>query len=82
VEATVAFTVHYTPKAAPPNAEALDKAQIIGLLVGAVPPSRVAAIVKRRGIKFAATADDLNEIRAAGGSDELIQAIQEVGTHP
>ena len=77
VEAKVAFTVHYAPKAAPVNPKALDKAEIISLLQGAVPASRVAGIVQERGIKFTPTADDLNEIRAAGGSDELIQAIQQ-----
>jgi hypothetical protein len=77
VEAKFAFTVHYSPKAAPPNPRALDKAEIISLLLGAVPASRVAEIVKERGIKFAPTTDDLNEIRAAGGSDELVQAIQQ-----
>ena len=41
VEAKLAFTVHYTPKAAPVNPRALDKAEIISLLVGAVPASRV-----------------------------------------
>jgi hypothetical protein len=77
MEAKVAFTVHYTPKAAPVNPKALDKAEIISLLQGAVPASRVAEIVRERGIKFTPTADDLNEIRTAGGSDELIQAIQQ-----
>jgi len=77
MEAKVAFTVHYTPKAAPVNPKALAKAEIISLLQGAVPASRVAGIVNERGIKFTPTADDLNEIRAAGGSEELIQAIQQ-----
>ncbi|MDR3674468.1 MAG: hypothetical protein P4N24_03185 [Acidobacteriota bacterium] len=77
VETNVAFTVRYTPKAAPVNQRGLDKAEIISLLQGAVPASRVAEIVKERGIKFAPTADDLNDIRAAGGSDELIEAIQQ-----
>jgi hypothetical protein len=77
VQTGVAFTVHYTPKAAPVNPRALDKAEIISLLQGDVPASRVAGIVKERGVKFNPTADDLNEIRAVGGSDELIQALQQ-----
>lgn len=77
VEAAVAFTVHYAPKVAPVNPRALDKADIISLLQGAVPASRVAGIVQERGIKFNPTPDDMNEIRAAGGGDELIQAIQQ-----
>jgi hypothetical protein len=55
----------------------LAKAEIVSLLQGAVPAARVAAIVKERGIKFTPTADDLKEIRDAGGDDELIQAIQQ-----
>jgi hypothetical protein len=77
VEASVAFTIHYTPKAAPVNPKALDKTAIISLLVGAVPPPRIVEIVKERGIKFTPTTDDLNEIRAAGGNDELLQALQQ-----
>ena len=77
LETKVAFTIHYTPKAAPVNTRGLDKAEIISLLVGAVPALRVVDIVKERGIKFNPTADDLSEIRAAGGGDELIQAVQE-----
>ena len=77
VEAKVAFTVQYTPKPAPVNPRALGKADIISLLQGAVPASRVAVIVQDRTIKFTPTADDLNDIRAAGGDDELIQAIQQ-----
>lgn len=77
VQATMAFTVHYTPKIAPVNPQALDKAEIISLLEGSVPAARVAEIIKQRGVKFTPTADDLNEIRAAGGSDEVIRAIQQ-----
>jgi len=77
VEAKVAFTVNYTPKAAPVNPRALDKAAIISLLTGGVPAPRVAAIVKERTVKFTPTADDLNDIRSAGGGDDLIQAIEQ-----
>jgi len=77
VEAKVTFTVHYTPKGAPVNPRALDKTEIISLLQGAVPASRVAEIIQQRGIKFSPTPDDLSEIRAAGGSEELIQSIQQ-----
>lgn len=77
VETNVTFTIRYTPKAPPFNPKALGKAEIISLLQGAVPSSRVAGIVKDRGVKFTPTAEDLNDIRAAGGDDELIQAIQQ-----
>jgi hypothetical protein len=81
-EAMVAFKVHYTPAATPVNPKGLDKAEIISLLAGAVPSPRVAEIVNQRGIKFSPTADDLSEIRTAGGTDELIQAIQTAAPHP
>jgi hypothetical protein len=77
VEAKLVFLVHYTPKAAPPNPRALDKQDIISLLQGGVPTTRVVEIIKDRGIKFAPTADDLNNLRAAGGNEELIQVIQQ-----
>jgi len=77
VEAQLMVLVHYTPKVAPMNPRALDKQEIIDLLHGEVPGARVAELIKERGIKFRPTPDDLNVIRAEGGSDELIQAIQE-----
>jgi len=73
-EAKLVFLVHYTPKA--PNPRALAKDDIIALLQGAVPHARIVEIIKERGVKFPATADDLNDIRAAGGDDELIQAVR------
>jgi hypothetical protein len=76
-EATVVFLVHYAPKAAPPNPRALDKQDILSSLNGGVPTARVLVIIKDRGIKFAPTADDLKNFRAAGGNEELIQVIQQ-----
>jgi hypothetical protein len=39
-------------------------------------------LIKDRGIKFSPSADDLNEIRGAGGTDELIQALQQAALQP
>jgi hypothetical protein len=77
LETKVAFTVHYRAKAAPVNPKALDKADIISLLQGAVSAVRVAGIVRDRGVKFVPSADDLDQIRSAGGDEELIQAIRQ-----
>ncbi len=77
VETTLAFTLHYTPKVAPPNSRALSKEEIVSLLKGDVPSARVEQLVNDRGIKFTPTAADLSEIRRAGGSAELVQAIQQ-----
>jgi hypothetical protein len=82
VETKLVFLVHYTPKAVPPNPRALDKQDIISLLQGGVPNTRIAEIIKDRGIKFSPSADDLNDIRGEGGNDELVQAIQQAALHP
>ena len=77
IESHLALLVHYKPKAAPANPRGLDKQEILTLLHGDVPAASVVALIKERGIKFRPTADDLIVIRAEGGSDELIQAIQQ-----
>lgn len=71
------FIVRYTPKTAPANPRALGKDEIISLLQGGVPDSHVTELVKDRGIKFVPTSADLNDIRAAGGGEDLIQAVQQ-----
>jgi hypothetical protein len=55
----------------------LGKAEILSLLKGDVPSDRVTELVKERGIKFAPTPDDLKDIRSAGGSNELVDAISQ-----
>jgi len=79
VEAQLVFIVQYTPKL-PPDPRALSKPQIISLLQGGVLSSRIVAIVRERGVKFMPTADDINDLRAAGADDELIGAIQQAAT--
>jgi len=74
------FVAHFTPKAAPANPRALGKEEIISLLQGGVPVEHVAQLVKDRGIKFTPAPADLNDIRVAGGSEELIQTIQQAAT--
>jgi hypothetical protein len=80
VQAKLVLTVNYKPKTAPVNTKGLDKQDIVGLLQGGVPPARIVDLINQRGIKFSPSADDLNEIRAAGGTDELIQAIQQAAS--
>ncbi|HXW15190.1 MAG TPA: hypothetical protein VEN79_11830, partial [Terriglobia bacterium] len=82
VETRLTLTVHYKPKTAPVNPRALGLADIIALLQGGVSPARIADLVKDRSIKFSPSEDDLNAIRAAGGTDELIQAIQQAAPQP
>jgi hypothetical protein len=52
------------------------------LLQGGVSIERLVEIVKDRGVKFSPTADDLKDIRAEGGNDELIGAIQQAAAPP
>jgi hypothetical protein len=82
VETNLALTVNYKPKPAPASPRALDRLDIIGLLQGGVPLARILDLIKERGIKFSPSADDLNGIRAAGGTDDLIQAIRQAAPHP
>jgi hypothetical protein len=82
LETKLVFVVRYTPKPAPVPPKGLSMQEIISLLHGEVPSSRVAELVKERGIKFSPTDAELNQIRAEGGTDELIQAIQQAAPHP
>jgi hypothetical protein len=54
----------------------LNQVQVFALLVGQVPSHRVAMLVQERGIDFEPTDDYLQEVRLAGGEDELISALQ------
>ena len=66
--------------AKPPEAASamkpLNQVQVFALLAGQIPSQRVGMLVKERGIDFDATGDYLNEVRAAGGDDELIIALK------
>jgi len=82
VEAKRDLVLHYKPKAAPVNPRALGMDDILSLLQGGVPPAHIAEVIKQRGVKFSPSADDLKAIRDAGGTDELIDAIQQAAPHP
>ena len=84
-EAKVVFIAHYTPpppsekaqQSVQPISRALIKADIIGLLKDKVPSAQVTAAVRENGIRFLPTERDLKEIRAAGGGNDLVQALRE-----
>ena len=89
VERNLALTINYKPQPAPEkpkpgpaNARALDRLEIIGLLQGGVPVARIMDLIRDRGIKFLPNEDDVNALRAAGGTDELIEVIQQAAPHP
>jgi hypothetical protein len=75
-KATCRFVVHFTRKEAPANPRALSRDEIISLLSGGVDSGRVVGLVKERGVKFSPTPQDFDAIRAAGGKEDLVQAIQ------
>ncbi len=75
--AKLSFTIRFTPMAPHYNPKALAKADILYLLKGDVSSARVAEMIKERGIKFNPTADDLSEIRSAGGSEDLIEVLRQ-----
>jgi hypothetical protein len=51
--------------------------EIRSLLEGDVPSARIEDLVKERGIKFALTAAELDEIRKVGGSEDLIRTLRQ-----
>lgn len=83
IQAKLAFVALYTPPAPPPaaapppNPKALDKQDILDLLKNFVPSARLADLINQYGLKFAPSEDDLRDIRNAGGSDDLLDAIRE-----
>jgi len=54
----------------------INQVQVFALLVGQVPSHRVTMLVQERGIDFEPTDDYLQEVRLAGGEDELISALK------
>jgi len=54
----------------------INQVQVFALLAGQVPSHRVTMLVEERGIDFEPTDDYLQEVRLAGGEDELISALK------
>ncbi|MGA2984056.1 MAG: hypothetical protein ABSG32_09585 [Terriglobia bacterium] len=54
----------------------INQLQVFALLAGQVPSHRVTMLVQERGIDFEPTDDYLQEVRLAGGEDELISALE------
>jgi hypothetical protein len=52
----------------------INQVQVFALLVGQVPSHRVSILVQERGVDFEPTDDYLQEVRLAGGEDELIRS--------
>lgn len=82
LQTKIAFVVRYNSKvlevprtSSQFGEKALSKPDIISLLQGGVPSARVVDIVNERGIIFVPTEDDIKDIRAAGGGDDLVNAL-------
>ena len=56
-------------------AAGLSLQDVLDLLQGGVAPRRVAQLVEKHGVTFALTPDREEELRSAGGVDELMEAI-------
>ena len=63
-----------TPSTAPQKP--LTRAQILALLAGDVPSSRVAMLVQERGVDFTPNDTFLDQVRKGGGEDDLVAALQ------
>lgn len=57
-------------------AKKLSKQDVMDLLTGDVPSSQVALEARKAGISFPVTASAEKEIRAAGGTDDLIRVLR------
>lgn len=77
-----AFTLCLFPVPAPAAGKRLAKQDVIDLLTNDVPSARVAAIAQDRGVAFEMTTAAEKDIRAAGGSDDLIKALRAIAPHP
>ncbi|MGB7592657.1 MAG: PDZ domain-containing protein [Terriglobia bacterium] len=64
------------------SSKPLAKENVLELLTGDVPPERVAAIVRERGVSFKLDRAAEDQIRQAGGNDELLKAIRELAPKP
>jgi len=63
-----------TPNATP--GKPLTRPQILALLAGDVPSSRVAILVQQRGVDFTPNDAFLGQVRKGGGEDDLVGALQ------
>jgi hypothetical protein len=68
-----------TWKPAAANPVPMAKAEILQMLKS-MPGGQVNALVRENGISFSPSADDLKEVREAGGGDDLIETLKQAPT--
>jgi len=64
------------------SSKPVSKEDVLELLTGDVAPERVIAIVRAQGVSFKLTPAVEDEIRKAGGNDDLLKAIRELAPKP
>lgn len=62
--------------------EPLTEGEIIRLLQGKVPPERVESLARDRGLSFQMTAAVERDLRDAGATDGLLQALHDIASQP
>lgn len=60
----------------------LSKIEVVNLLQAAVPPDRLAEIVRKRGIGFQVTPETEKELREAGATPELVGTLRDLAPAP
>jgi TonB family protein len=64
------------PTGAPQPSRALNRAQVMALVKAGVPNSRVAILANERGIDFEPSDDFLQQLRAAGAGQDVVDALK------
>ncbi len=64
------------PSQAAPEDKSLSQQEIIELLQGGVPSSRVSSIIDDRGINFDLTSSFEDRVRNAGGDSDVINSLR------
>ena len=62
--------------------KALTKNEVIELLESSVPPARVEQLARQYGLAFSLTPDVETELRDAGATDELVDALRSLVPKP
>jgi len=70
------------PRAAQSSQKPLSKNEVIELLEGDVPPSRVAEVARTHGITFEMNSSSAQELRDAGADENLLRVLRQIAPKP
>jgi hypothetical protein len=76
-EVVLSVWLRKTPSAQSPR-KGLSESDIVDLLENYVPPQRVAAVAREKGIDFAVSSRVEERLRKAGADDDLIRTLREL----